>query len=183
MRVLIGHIQRVVVVRPAVAAYGSAGLHCIRDQSVVGQVNFCDVCGSGESCVNQRLVANRPLVAMVVRCGFVQRCSCFGFCRIHHGCEHVVIHLHQLGRVFGLFQCFSHHHGHVVAHIAHLALRQDGVWRLLHRVAVCRSDAPAARQAVDLVVGHIGAHKNIQDARCGFGRLQVDAPDIGMCVR
>ena len=163
VRVLVGHIQRVVVIGAAVGTNSRTRLHCVGHQAVVGQVDFGDVRSMGKSGINQRLVANRPFVAMVVGCGFVQSGRCFGLGHVDDGGQY-------------------HHHGHMVAHITHLALGKNRVWRLFHRVAVCRSDTPAAGQAVDFVVGNIGADKNIEHARSSFGSRKVDAVDVGVCV-
>ena len=49
--------------------------------------------------------------------------------------QHVVAHFDQLGGVARLFLRFGDDHGDVVADVAHLALREHRVRRLLHRLA------------------------------------------------
>ena len=102
VRVLIRHIQRVVVIGTAVRTNRRAWLHRVWHQPVVVQVNFGDVRSIGKSSIDERLVANRPFVAMVVRRGLMQGSGRFGFGHVDHGGQHVVIDLDQLGRVFGL---------------------------------------------------------------------------------
>jgi hypothetical protein len=66
MRVLVGHVQRVLVHGAVVAADGHARLHGIGDQAVVDQVQPRHMGGARKHGIHGRLVANRPLVAMVV---------------------------------------------------------------------------------------------------------------------
>jgi len=101
---------------------------------------------------------------------------------IDHGRQHVVIHFHELGGIACLLEGFCHHHGHMVAHIANLALRQNRVRRLFHGLTIGAGDQPAAGQAIDFVVGDIGADKHIEHARSGFGGGHIDRHDIGMCM-
>jgi hypothetical protein len=152
VRVLVGHVQRVLVRGAVVAGVGGARLHGVGDQAVVDQVQLGDVRGAGEGGVHRGLVAQRPLVAVVVGRLVVQRRALGGGAHVDHRRQLLVVHLHQLGGVLGLLQRVGHHHGHVVAHVAHLLDRQDGVRRLLHRRAVGAGDQPAAGQAVDLAV-------------------------------
>ncbi len=81
----------------------------------------------------------------------------FGMAHIDHCRQYVVFNFHQLGSVLGLFQSFGYHHGHVVAHIAHLAIGKNGVRRLVHGLATGVGNEPAARQAIDLGIDDIGA--------------------------
>ena len=119
---------------------------------------------------------------MVVGRFCVQRGGRFGLAHIHHGWQDFVIYFNQFGSVFGLLQSFSHHHGHVVAHIANLAVGKDGVGRLVHGFAAGVGDQPSARQAIDLGVDHIGAIEHGHHTRCGQGCCFVDAFDVGVRV-
>ena len=135
VRILVGHIQGVFVVGAAVRTNRSAWLHRVGHQAVVDQVEFGDVRRFGKRSVYLCFVTNRPFVAMVVRSDFVQRRGFGGIAHIHDRRQNVVIDMDQLSGVTRLLQSFSHHHGDVVAHIAHLALGQDGVGGFLHRLA------------------------------------------------
>ncbi len=183
VRVLVGDIEHVFIGRAAVRADHRARLHGVGNQAVVGQVQLGHMGSGGEDCIHLALVADGPFVAMVVGSGFMQGRCLGGIGDADHGAQHLVIHLDQLGGVFRLLQRFGHHHGDMVAHITHLALGQDGVRRLFHRVAVCRGDQPAARQAVDLVGRHILADKHVEYTGCGLGGGGVDAVDPGVGVR
>ena len=183
VRVLVGHIQRVVVGGAAVVADDGARLHGVGDQAVVRQVQLGDVCSAGKSGIDLRLVAQRPVVAMVVGRGIVQGSGLGGLGDVDNGAQHLIVHIDQLGGVLGLFQCFGHHHGNVVANVAHLVQRQDRVRRLLHGLAVGAGDQPAARQAANLGVSHVLANQHIHHAGRGLGSFDVDALDAGMRMR
>ena len=187
MRVLVAHVQRVLVARSVVAADGRARLHGVGDEAVVDQVELGHVRGVGKGRVHRALVANGPLVAVVVgrdvvQCG-ASHAAGRGIGHADHGGQHVVVHLHQLGRVARLLLREGHHHGHMVAHVADLALRQDGVRRLLHGLAIGTGDQPAAGQAVDVVGRHISAGEHPQHAGRGLGGIHMDAVDLGVGVR
>ena len=101
----------------------------------------------GECGVGRGFVAQRPGVAAVARCAIVdQRRACFqrrG--RIDDCRQNFVIDRNQLGGVFCLGQRFGDDQRHAVADVAHLALRQHRVRRLVHRLAVGAGDKPTAR--------------------------------------
>ena len=84
MRVLIGHIQGVLLGGPAVAANRSARLHGVGHQAVIDQVKLGDVGRRGKGSIHLRLVTERPLVAMVVRRDLVQRHRFGSVTHIHH---------------------------------------------------------------------------------------------------
>ena len=74
------------------------------------------------------------------------------------------------------------HHGDLVAHVAHLALREHRVGRLLHRLPVGRGDQPAAGQPVHLAFDVL-AREDFRHARHGFGALHVHLAKGGVRVR
>ena len=100
----------------------------------------------GKHGIGGRLVANGPFVAAVIgRYLMHHSASHFASCSIlhrHHGGQGVVIHIDQLGRITRLLQGLSHHHGHLIADIAHGIERQDRVRRLLHGLAVGAGNQP-----------------------------------------
>ena len=157
MRILVGHIERVLVAGSVVTANGGAWLHGVRCQAVVNEVELCNMSCAGKSCIDSGFVANGPVVAMVIGRFCVKGCGLFGMAHIDHCRQYVVFNFHQLGSVFGLFQSLCDHHGHVVAHITHLAIGKDRVRRLIHGLATGVSNEPAARQAIDLGIDHIGS--------------------------
>ena len=88
----------------------------------------------------------------------------------------------QLSGVAGLLECFSHHHGDVVADIAHLALGQDGVSGFFHGLTAGIGDQPTARQAIDAVACDVFAIKNTDHARSRQSSFYVDRFDVRMGV-
>jgi hypothetical protein len=95
VRVLVGHVQRVLVRGAVVAGVGGARLHRVGDQAVVDQVQLGDVRGAGEGGVHRGLVAQRPLVAVVVGRLVVQRRALGGGAHVDHRRQLLVVHLHQ----------------------------------------------------------------------------------------
>ena len=183
VRVLVGHVQRVVVGGAVVVTERGARFHGVRNQAVVRQVQLRHVGSAGKSGIDLRLVAQRPVVAMVVGRGIVQGGGLGGFGHVDNRAEHLVVHINQLGSVLRLLQRFGHHHGDVVTDIAHLVQCQDGVRRLLHGLAVGAGDQPATRQAANFGVSHVLADQYINHARRGLCGLDVDALDARMRMR
>ena len=139
--------------------------------------------GAYKGGVHRRFVANGPVVAMVVRSLGVQGGGAFGVTHIDHRGQHVIVDLDQFGCVFSLLQSLGHHHGHMVAHVAHFTVGQNRVWRLFHGLAAGVGDQPAAGQAVDLRVHHIGSVQNSDHAGRGQGGCLVDVFNIGVRMR
>ena len=71
----------------------------------------------------------------------------------------------------------------LVADVAHLALRQHRMRRLLHRRAVLAVDQPAAGQAADLGVGQVGAGEDVDDAGRLLRRVELDRADARVRMR
>ena len=183
MRVLVRHVKRVAVARALVMRIGRARFDRVRREPVVGDVELGDVRGLGKGGIGLGLIAERPGVALVVGCRVVQGRAFMRAVECHHRVEHVVIDFDEFCCVarFGLAR--GHHHRHLVAHITHLALRQHRMRRLFHRLAVHIGDEPAARHAVDLVVGDIGAGEDGEHAGRRFRRGGIDGFDDGMRMR
>ena len=182
MRVLIGHIQGVLLGGPAVTANRSARLHGVGHQAVIDQVKLGDMGRRGKGSIHLRLVTERPLVAMVVWRDLVQRHRFGSITYIDHRAQRFVIHLHGLGGVFGLLQGLGNHHRHLVAHVAGTAQGQHRVRRLLHGGTVGVVDQPAAGQAAHLAL-EVLANENFHHAGHGVGAGQVNALDQRMRVR
>ena len=185
VRVLVGHVQRVVVVGTAVAGDRRARLHRVGREAVIEQIDLRDMGCAREGGIHCTLVADRPLVAVVVRGGFMKpgRAGLHAVTHVHHGGQRCVIDHDQFGGVLGVFQRISHHHRHMVTHIAHLAQSQDRMRRLLHGLAGGVGDQPATRQAADLVGRHVVAIEHTDHTRrleCGG---LVDLADAGVGMR
>jgi hypothetical protein len=182
VRVLVGDVQRVLVAGAVEAADGGARLHRVGHQPVVDQVDLRDLGGLGEHRVHLRLVADRPLVDVVVGRDVVQRAGLGRIAHVHHRRQHVVVDLHRLGGIARLGQRVGHHHRDPVADVPHLALRQHRVRRLLHGRAVGAGDQQAAGQPAHLALDVL-AGEHLCDAGHGLGAGGVDRLDRRVRVR
>ena len=153
VRKLAGRPQRVVAGRRVVFGDRRARLHRVADQPVVDQADPRDMRGLAEGRIGRRLVAELPVAAQVV--GHVveekRRVGLDGVEHADHRRQHLVVDHHRLGAALRLLQRLGDHEGDRVADVAHLALRQRRMRRLLHRQAVLAGDAPAAGQSADVV--------------------------------
>ena len=91
------------------------------------------------------------------------------------GMQGFVVDFNQLGRVLGLEVGLGDDHCDVIADVAHLALREHGMRRLFHRLAVHVGDQPAAGQAVDLGIGSVFAGEYGDDTRAPACFRRIDA--------
>ena len=158
--VLVGNVKRVLIAGAVVASDGSAGLHGVGGQAVVDQVELGHMCSACKYRIDSSFFADGPFVAVVVRCLGVQGRSCFCVAHIDDGGQNVVLDFYQFSGIFGLLEGFSHHHRHMIAHITHFAVGQDGVRGLLHGLTAGVRNQPAARKTVDLGVYDVGAIQN-----------------------
>ena len=147
MRVLAGGVERVVAVGGIVIADGATWLHRVRRHAIVGELQAGDVGGTGKRRVHLCLIANRPIVADVVR-----RIVVDGGGRIVDGLAHTddggqrrIVNLDRIGSIAGLAACVGDDDGNRVAYMAHFAFGQDRVLGLDHRVAVLAVHQPATR--------------------------------------
>jgi len=183
VRVLAGDVQRVRVVGAAVRGHGRARLDRVRNQPVVDDVDLGDVRGLGERRVDGGLVAQRPRVALVAGCLFVDLRRA-GFERgntVHHRRQHLVVDIDQLRGVLRLVRRLGDDQRDRVADVAHLALRQHRMRRLVHRLAVGARDEPAARQAVHPL--EVGPGEHGDHPRRGLCLRGVDLADLCVGVR
>ena len=182
MRVLVGHVQRVAVVVGAVAGVGRARLDRVRDQAVVAELQRRDVRGLREGGLGARLVADAPVVALVVRRLVVHGAAgAEGAGGVDHRGQHLVVDVDQRRGGTGLLDRLGHDHGHAVADVAHLAVGQHRVLGLLHRRAVQAVDQPAAGQAADGL--EVLAGEDAHDPRGLGGGRGVERLDARMRVR
>ena len=139
--------------------------------------------GLGERCIDRGLVAQRPCVALVSGCTIVdlRRAGFQRVDRIDHSRQDVVIDVDQLRRILRLVGRLGDHHRHAVADVAHLALGQQRVRRLLHRLPVGAGDQPTARQAVD--PGQVIARIDSDHTRRSLRLAHVDLAYFRVRVR
>jgi hypothetical protein len=177
-------VERVAVVPARIARQRRARLECVGDEAVVDEFEARDVVRLLERAVDRRLVAQRPHVAGVVRGDLVNggRSGLPRPGRRDDRGQHLVIDFYQLGRVLGLGERLRDDHRDVVADIPHLALGEQRVLRLLHRLRVDVGDEPPARQSPDRV-RKIGAGIDGHHARGGFRPCAIDPPDGRVRVR
>ena len=181
MRVLRRGVERRFAVRPVIGADRNARLHRVGDQTVVHQLQRSDVMRALDRLVHRLAVLfdKTPVVAEVVRRLVMNRSPpIFGAARdrrlhVDHCGKFGDVELDRLRRVARRRQRGRDHRRDRVAHMAHLALRQNRVARLLHRLAVAAVDLPAAGQAAHL--GEVRAGQDPHDARHGRGGGRIDA--------
>jgi hypothetical protein len=142
---------------------------------------FVTCCALANTAVHRGLVADRPLVAAVVRRDVVQGRRGRGVARVHHGRQHFVVDFHRFGGIARLLERVGHDHGDVVADVAHPALRQHRVRRLLHGRAVGAGDEPAAGQPVDLA-RQVLPGEDPGDPGHRLGLRRIDAAQVGVGV-
>jgi len=146
VRVLAGRIERVLAGRAVEIADGGARFHRVGDEAVVDEVELDDTRRLGERRVDHRRVAEMPVVADIARDfrEYLRRAGLHRLGDIGDRGLDGVIDRDQLGRVARLRQAVGDDDRDRVADMAHLAVRQHRVRRLLHRRAVLRMNLPAA---------------------------------------
>ena len=181
VRVLAGGDERVVLGRLVIEADSRARLHGIGDETLIDQIDLGDVLGLGEGRVRRRLVAQFPIIALVVG-GLVVHGRAALECGLHvdDGRQLRIVDGDQFGGVAGLREGLGDDGDDGIADVPRLAFGQDRMLGLDHRLGVLAGDEPAARQAVDLVVGQILVREAGDDTGRLAGRRQVDAVDLGV---
>jgi hypothetical protein len=142
-------------------------------------------CAALPKAIGRRLVAKRPVAAQVVRHIVEQkrRVALDGVEHADHRRQHLVIDDQRVGGALRLLARFRHDEGNRIADMAHLALRQRRMRRLLHRQAVLAGDAPAAGQSADTGGLEIFAGEHAEHARHGKRRGRVNRLDSGVRMR
>ena len=185
MRILGRGVERVLAGRAVELADRRPGLHRVRDQAVVDEVDLGDVGGLGERGVGGRLIAQMPVEAGVVL-GLLPHLRRAGLDRIgggDDGRQFLIGDVEEGGGILCLVAGFGDDDGDLVADVAHLVRHQRRVRRLHHRRAVLAVDLPAAGQAAFLVGGVVGAGENGDDAGGLLGLALVDLLDGGVGMR
>ncbi len=183
MRVLARDVQRVAVIGARVARIRRARLDGVGHQAVVHEVELGDMRGACEGGVDRAPVADRPDIAGVVRRNLMQRRAALRLRGVDHGGKRLVIHFDQLGRIARLRLRFGDHDCDALADVAHLALRERRIGRLLHRLALDVGDQPAAGQAADLGGGEVRAGVDGDDAGRLLGLFCLDGAQHRMGMR
>ena len=121
-----------------------------------------------EGRIGRRLVAERPFVNGVVGRHVVHlgALACVALAQSTTARQLAIADIDEFRRRLGLLLGLGDDHRHVIADIAHLALRQDRMRAGLHGRAVLGMDHPAADQPADLVLGDILAGEHRDDAGC-----------------
>ena len=182
VRVLAGGIEGEIARRCVEVAERDAGLHGVRNQPVVGQVEFNHLGGVSEHAVDHGLVADHPVVADVAG-DAVMHLGCAGrdgIGEVGDGREVSVVDFEQLGGAFGLLLGFRDHHGDRIADVARLTGGDHRMRRFGHRRAILVVDLPAAGQAADAFSRHVGADEDLDHARRRRRRRDVDPVDRGV---
>ena len=185
MRVLARRVEGERIRAHVVFADRRARLHRVRDQTIVDDVELGDVLGLGEGRIRARLVAELPVVELVVGRLVMdcRRAGLAGGSHVRDRGQNLVVDVDHLGRVARLGERIGDDDGDVIADIAHLALRERGVGAGAHRRAVLVEDRPAADQAADLVGRDVVAGEDRDDARRRRGVLKVDRLDLRVRMR
>ncbi len=171
--------ERVLAGRRVVFGDRRARLHRIADQPVVDEADARHMRGLAESGIGRRLVAERPVAAQIVRHVVEQkrRVALDGVEHADDRRQHLIIDDQRVGGALRLLARLRHDEGDRIADMAHLALRQRRMRRLLHRQAVLAGDAPAAGQSADAGGLEIFAGEHGEHARHGKRRGRVDRLD------
>ncbi len=184
VRVLRGRVQRVRVAGGVVAAVGGAGLHRVRRDAAVGEVELDDVRGGGERGVGGGGVAEVPVEADVALGGVPheRRAGGGGVGEAADGGQGLVVDLDEPGGGAGGGLRRRDHHRDGIADVARHALREGGVRRLDHVRAVLALDEPPARDAAEVVGGDVVAGEHGEHAGGGERGGRVDLVDLGVRV-
>ena len=184
MRKLGRCIERVIAGRRLVLRQCRPRFHCVGHQSVIDEIDLGDVMGSRKGGVGRRCIADRP-IATEIAWDILIELRCAGHhCRddFGHRRQNAVMDVNALGSVASGFDAISDDHRHRIADVAHLALRQQRVRRLLHRRAVLPRDAPGAWHAIKLVLRDVLAGEDRSNAGARQRLDLFDRDDFCMSV-
>ena len=183
VRILARDVERGAVVRPRVDRVHRARLDRIGHEAVVHELELRDVGGLGERGVDGVLVAERPHIAGIVGRALVQRRALLRLRHAHHRRQWLVVDFHEIRGIARLRGGFGDHDGDALADVPYLALRERGVRRLLHRLAVDIGNQPATGQAADFRRGEIRTRVNRDDARRALRLVGLYRANDGVRVR
>ena len=158
MRVLARRIERVRAACGVIIANRHPRLDGIGDETVVDEIDFGDVGRILEGRLHSGGVAELPVVAKVVgRHVLVHSRPAARKRRLHidDRRQFLEVEIDEFGCILGLPQALGDDGHHRVAHMAHLARRQNGVGGLLHGLAILRGHLPAAGQPTHAIVRQI----------------------------
>ena len=194
--VLRGGVEGVLVVGGVVLADGAARLHRVGDQAVVDELERRDVRRGRDRGVDGLAVVldEAPVEAEVARVVVVDGggAGLEGGAHVDDGGQLLDVDDDGLGGVAGLGQRLGDDGGDGVADVADLALGEDRVLRLLHRVAGAVVDLPAAGDAAgggevlggeDLEdAGHRRRGAGVDRADAAVRHVRADEGDVGLAV-
>ena len=127
--------------------------------------------------IRGRLVAEFPVVALVVGGRLVQLVALVGGRHIHHRRQFVEVRDHRLRAVPRGLQRVGDDQSVGFADVVDALHRERRMRRLNHVRAVLRLHEPAARQVADPIRREVRAGIDGDDARHPQGRVRVDAAD------
>ena len=159
MRVLRRVPQREMIGAGIVFRKRGTRLDCVRDQSIVDEVELGDVICRFERRFDRLRVADVPLVDGVARRNGVdlQRPLRLRIGDIANRRQHLVIDFHLLGGILGLGQRLGHDHSDGIADVIGLPVGERWMRRHLHLRSVLGCDHPPADEIADLVGGKLGS--------------------------
>ena len=184
VRVLRGGPERVLVVAGVVLADRGPRLHGVRHQPVVDELERRDVWRGADRLVGRGgVVVEEAPVEAEVGAGIVvdqRRLGVEGGAHVDDRGQLLDVELDRLGGVARLGQRLGDHRGDRIADVADLALGEDRVLRLLHRLAVAVGDQPAAGDAADAL--EVLRGEDLEHARHRLGRARCRCLRMRPCA-
>src|SRR5437763_3282665 len=185
MRVLAGRVERMLAGRAVVFADRGARLHRIGDEAVVDQVELDDLGGLADCGLHRGGIAQMPIVADIARRLRPDLRRTRLQCRDNIDDRRLdgVIDRDFLGAVARLSQGLGDNDRDGIADMTNAIDREHRMQRLLHWRAVFRGNQPAAGQAANLILGHVLAGEDGDDAGRRGRAARVDAAEARVGVR
>ena len=182
VRVLAGGGQLVVTRAGEILANAGARFHRVRHKAVVHQFQRRDMRGGLDRRIHGCAVVFDPAPVKADVVGdlvmHAVRGICHGGGHVHHGWQFLdrTVIGNRLCSVLGLGQGLGNHGGIGIAHMAHLAMRQNRALGFPHRRSVAAVDQPARRVPADR--GEILTRKDRQHAGHSLGARRIDRLDL-----
>ena len=175
-------VERVIAGGGLVLRQGGSRLHRVGDQPVVDEIEPGDVMSPGKGGLGRHRIADRPIAAEIARHTFIElrRIGPYRGDDPSHCRQNPIFDLNAFGGVAGDLDAVGNDHRDRVADMAHVALRQQRMRRLLHRLAVFAHNSPGAWDPVQLVGDDVLGGEDRHDAGLGRRLGLVDCHDLGV---